>query len=505
MSKRTAAMNQAEWVSAPLAFQVVQVRPPGYAHAEVLTELAECVFFGLRRMGLPVFYGQQANCPARQIVLGAHLLDTAGIAALPADAIIYNSEQVDADSEWLKGAYFPALTSREVWDYSAENVRRLIALGAKSVRHVPVGYVPELTRIAPAIEDIDVLFYGSINTRRQKILEELGTRGLKVVTLFGAYGEQRDQAIARAKVVLSVHFYEAKIFEIVRTAYLLTNAKAVVAECGPDTSSEPDLHEAICGVPYEGLVGACEELVRDTNKRDALAERGRRIFAARREEKILADCLGLTETAGSPRGSAPFPALPGTLHLGSGKDFKPDCFNVDIDVAWGPDAVLDIGSPALLGSTFETTRFGSVTLEEGSFDAAAANDVLEHIPHLTVAMTNLLRLLRPGGIFDVVVPYDLGYGAWQDPTHVRAFNERSWLYYCDWHWYLGWTEARFDIVSHEMILGPLGTQLRGEGKGDDEILRTPRAVDSLRVRLRKRYLQASERREALRRQPGPRT
>jgi len=108
--------------------------------------------------------------------------------------------------------------------------------------------------------------------------------------------------------------------------------------------------------------------------------------------------------------------------------------------------------PPLLGSTLETKRFGSVTLEENSFDAAIANDVLEHIPNLTVAMTNLLRVLRPGGIFEILVPYDLSYGAWQDPTHVRARSmRRSWLYYCDWHWYLGWTEARFDIVSHEMI------------------------------------------------------
>jgi SAM-dependent methyltransferase len=484
------------------AFQVVQVRPPGYAHAEVLTELAECVFFGLRRLGLPAFYREQPDRPARQIVLGAHLLDAAGIAALPADAILYNSEQIDAESAWLQGPYFPALTSREVWDYSAENVRRLGVLGARSVRHVPVGYVPELARIAPAVEDIDVLFYGSINPRRQKVLEDLAARGLNVATLFGAYGEQRDQAVARAKVVLSVHFYEAKIFEIVRAAYLLTNTKAVVAECGPDTLVEPELRDAIRGVPYEGLVDACEKLVRDASERSALAERGRKIFAARPEESILAESLGLTGiTAFSPKTRA----LPGTLQLGSGKDFRPDCFNVDIDPAWGPDAVFDVASPVLIGSTLETKRFGSVTLEENSFDAAIANDVLEHIPNLTVAMANLLRVLRPGGICEILVPYDLSYGAWQDPTHVRAFNERSWLYYTDWHWYLGWTEARFDVVSHEMIFSPIGTQLRSAGKSDDEILRTPRAVDSLRVRLRKRYLQESERREALRRQPGPRT
>jgi hypothetical protein len=51
---------------------------------------------------------------------------------------------------------------------------------------------------------------------------------------------------------------------------------------------------------------------------------------------------------------------------------------------------------------------------------------------------------------------------------------------------------------------PLGTQLRAAGKSDDEIFRTPRAVDVLHVRLRKRYLQETERREALRQQPGAR-
>lgn len=486
------------------AFHVVQVRPPGYVHAEVLTELAECVFFGLRRLGLRAFYRDRPDQPARQIVLGAHLLDAAGMASLPDDAILYNSEQVDPQSEWLKGPYFAALTSREVWDYSAENVRQLTALGAQSVRHVPVGYVPELARIAPANEDIDVLFYGSINPRRQKILEALGARGLKVVTLFGTYGEERDRAIARAKVVLSVHYYDAKIFEIVRAAYLLTNTKALVAECGPETSVEPELRDAIRGVPYKGLVEACEELVRDAGKRHALAERGRKIFAARLEEPILADSLGLTNLIGvrSRVSTGAVPALPATLHLGGGNEFRPDCFNMNVNPAWSPDAVLDIASPSLLGSTVGTARFGLVTLEEGAFDAAVANNVLQRIPDLAVAMTNVLRLLRPGGVFEVLVPYDLSHGAWQDPTHVRAFNERSWLYYTDWHWYLGWTEARFDLVSMQMTMSPLGAQLTAAGRPDDEVLRTPRAVDSLRVLLRKRYLQESERQQALLRQPS---
>lgn len=502
------ALNEARGASTPAAaFQVAHVRPPGYLHAEALTEFAECVYYGLRRLGAPVFYREQPDRPARQIVFGAHLLDEQGIKALPTDAIIYNSEQIDAESAWLRGAYFSALTTHPIWDYSEENVRRLKALGVGAIRHVALGYVPELARIAPLDEDIDVLFYGSVNPRRQKIIEALKARGLNVVVLFGTYGEERDRAIARAKVVLSVHFYEAKIFEIVRAAYLFTNAKALVAECDSDTFVDPELREAVYGAPYDGLVDACVRLVSHPAERLALGERARRIFARRREEDILAAALELMEPAATNVGAIggnPVPALPSALQVGSGKDFRPDCFNIDINPAWGPDAVLSVASTALIGSSLETTRFGKVTLVENSFEGAIANDVLEHISDLTTAMTNVLRLLKPGGVLDVLVPYDLSHGAWQDPTHVRAFNERSWLYYTDWHWYLGWTEARFDLVGLELKMSPLGLALQRAGKATEEILRTPRAVEALRVRLRKRYLQESERREAARRQPGRR-
>ena len=483
------------------AFRVWQVRPPAYVHAEALSELAETVCFGLRRLGMQASLGEPTVHPARTIVVGGHLLDEQRLGALPPDAILYNSEQIYDDSPWLSGPYFRALMRHSVWDYSAENVRRLSALGASRARYVPVGYVPELVRIAPLSEEIDVLFYGSVNPRRQQILEALKAAGLKVVALFGVYGEERDRAIGRARVVLNVHFYPTKIFEIVRAGYLFANGKAVVGECGPDTFVEPDLREAMYSVPYEGLVEACLELVRDRAKRAALGERARRVFARRREEDFLAAALGLASPAAAAGGAGPSP-LPETLHLGSGKDYRPDCFNVDLNSSWAPDAVCDMSSPTLLGSTLETTRFGAVTLREETFEAAIANDVLEHIPDLATAMTNTLRLLKAGGVLEILVPYDLSHGAWQDPTHVRAFNERSWLYYSDWHWYLGWVEARFDVLSIQLSMSSFGVELQRLGRSNEEILRTPRAVDALSVRLRKRYLQESERREALRRQPG---
>jgi SAM-dependent methyltransferase len=399
----------------------------------------------------------------------------------------------------VHSAYLEGLKTREVWDYSAENVSRLRELGVQDIRHVPLGYVPELARIAPATEDIDVLFYGCLNDRRQKVIDELKARGLNVVTVWGTYGEERDRSIARAKVVLCLHYYEAKVFEIVRAAYLFSNEKAVVAEWEAERTEHADLREAVCGAPYEGLVAACEALVRDPGRRQTLGKRAHQLFSQHREERILATALVRDEA-----GVGSTAHLPEVLQLGSGKDFKPDCFNIDINPAWGPDAVLDITSPTLVGKEIATRRFGLAVLAEESFEAAIAHDVLEHLPDLTAAMTNVLRLLKPGGVFDVLVPYDLSLGAWQDPTHVRAFNERSWLYYTDWHWYLGWTDARFDLTAIELMMSSLGLELQRGGKTIEEILRTPRAVDALRVRLRKRYLQESERREAVRRQPGPR-
>lgn len=494
-------------LGAARAFHIVQVRPPGLVHAEALTEFAQCVLFGLRRLGFTTYYGERAEGPARKILFGAHLLDERGVAALPPDAIIYNSEQIQADSPWLSGPYREALQSHVVWDYSADNVRRAAELGVGTLRHVPLGYVPELARIAPAVEDLDVLFYGSLNPRRQAVLRALDAQGLKVATLFGVYGEERDRAIARARIVLNMHFYEARIFETVRVAYLLNNGKAVVAECGPDTAIEEDLRTAILGVPYDQLVDACLQLLRHPERRQALAAAGQRQFARRREEELLARCPDIEQAlaAASLPPPAPVPpTLPATLHVGSGKDFRSDCFNIDVNPAWGPDAVLDLAAPELIGSVVETQRFGRVRLTPDSFELAIANDVLEHIPDLAAAMTNVLRLLRPGGVFEILVPYDLSHGAWQDPTHVRAFNERSWAYYSDWHWYLGWTEARFDIEDLKLQLSPYGHELRAAGRTLEEIARSPRAVDAQRVRLRKRYLQESERSQARALQPGRR-
>jgi SAM-dependent methyltransferase len=172
--------------------------------------------------------------------------------------------------------------------------------------------------------------------------------------------------------------------------------------------------------------------------------------------------------------------LPKTLNLGSGKDWREDCLNSDIQARVNPDWCCDI-SKVQWGEVIET-RFGQIKIKPEMFEKIVANDVLEHIPDLIRAMTNCRDLLKTTGKLIASVPYDLSLGAWQDPTHVRAFNENSWLYYTDWCWYLGW-ESGFKLEELQFKLSELGSEMSEAGLPDQEILRTPRAVDSMKVTL----------------------
>ena len=82
---------------------------------------------------------------------------------------VINLEQSGDDSTWTK-PLIPELFRRfPVWDYSQANIEQLTVRQVCRPTHVPIGYVPELTRIAPAPQDIDVLFYGSLNDRRRAV------------------------------------------------------------------------------------------------------------------------------------------------------------------------------------------------------------------------------------------------------------------------------------------------------------------------------------------------
>lgn len=199
------------------------------------------------------------------------------------------------------------------------------------------------------------------------------------------------------------------------------------------------------------------------------------------------------ETTQTPAGVVvPRPQLPRVLHVGSGKNWNEAFFNLDIDPRWRPDALYDLDQPLPPDGrvTLQSERFGTVTLGEGVFDEVIAQDVLEHVRDLPTTMTTLLHWLRVGGVLRVAVPYELSLGAWSDPTHVRAFNERSFDYYTSWSWYLGWRTHHFRVQKQEFVATKYGQELSARGATVEEVLRTPRAIEQIYVELVKQPLSA---------------
>lgn len=275
-----------------MQFAVAVVSPPGYQHSEAFREVAQGLHHALLALGYDSVLTDRLDLDGRRtIVLGSNLLAAYRLAP-PKDPILYNLEQVNDDPTWMTSELLDLFRRYPVWDYSQANIERLTARQhVPRLTHVPIGYVPELTRIAPATEDIDVLFYGSFNERRQAVIDDLRARGLRVEWLFGVYGTSRDAWIARSKIVLNIHFYESKVFEIVRASYLLANRRAVVSERGADPSQERDLESGIAFAEYDELADRCMDLVGDERARRELAERGYQAFSTRSQAAILHSAL----------------------------------------------------------------------------------------------------------------------------------------------------------------------------------------------------------------------
>ena len=147
-------------------------------------------------------------------------------------------------------------------------------LGINRVSHLKIGYQKELSRIEKiGDKDIDVLFYGLVNERREKILNDLKACGLNTQYFFGIYGPEKDSLIQRSKVVLNLHLYGSQIFEIIRVFYLLTNSIAVVSEVNPTTSIDGIYLDGIYHSPYDSLVESCQFLVSDSNQRSLIEQK----------------------------------------------------------------------------------------------------------------------------------------------------------------------------------------------------------------------------------------
>lgn len=207
---------------------------------------------------------------------------------IPKDWILYNAEQIGAGWLGANKDYLNLLKQYEVWDYSTLNIAELAKHGIIA-KHCPLGHSPCLERIKSneVEQDIDVLFYGSINDRRKELLLQLHEK-CKLQVAFNLYGPPLLPLISRAKIIVNIHYYPTAIHEITRTSYLMANKKFIISEVGRDAELEGYYDEGIVFAEYDDIVNkTLHYLTEPPEVRNAIAQRGYELFKAVSQKDVI--------------------------------------------------------------------------------------------------------------------------------------------------------------------------------------------------------------------------
>ncbi len=468
-------------------YQLVQIAPPNYTFTRCFDEVSRLLRLSFASLGRPIPCTANVLAPDRvNILLGYHLIeDPTPLLGTP--YIIYQLEQLSDREGWFDDRLLSLLRgAQEIWDYSPENIAFLQARGLDA-RHLPLHHHEGLCTIPRATEDIDVLFYGSMNPRRKAVLAQLAD--LRTAVLCNVFGEERDRVIARSRIVLNIHFYEAQVMEQARVSYLLNNGRFVLSE----TSKNNPYAGMLPAISYPELADACRHYLAHPAEREHAARDAHDAFRARPMVEALQKVLGPTflpaasfkeppMVTAEPTLAAPDrPLLHRKNPLNLAKDIPyyqfarnevieeirkhalPASRVIELGCSGGETgrlmkqhlaisyyAGIEIFPPAaaraqahldrVYTADFERTPPEDLGLVKDDFDLALALDVLEHLYNPWDALYRLGRLVRPGGHVvmslpntqNITVLLGLSGGAFAyeragllDATHIRFFTLSS--------------------------------------------------------------------------------
>ena len=264
---------------------ITRIRPDNYIHDAAFDSVVSVLMttFHSRATNVQTVVNK-FNPEGLNIVVGAHLLQDPKMLLDEPNTIVYNFEQFDTKSDWFSSDYVSLLKSKPYWDYSTANIAAMKkAYPEAQATHVPFAYAPVLDYsyvrrdvFRVKRKDIDVLFFGSMNDRRAKIIGELTSMGLNVQAVFGVYGPELSVLIHRSKLVLNMHYYDSSVFEAVRVIPLLASRVAVVSEKSVDDDDYKYLNQTsgILVTDYDKLAFVCKQLVENADDRECLSDTG---------------------------------------------------------------------------------------------------------------------------------------------------------------------------------------------------------------------------------------
>ena len=280
-----------------MKFNLCRIVPDNgfYIHSQVFHEIEAAMFFTLQRMGHEVTNSiNEFKTDARNIVFGMHHCPVDVVRHdVPKDTIVYSLEQMRDGPECLR--WCRKYRGLEVWDYSMRNTDVLRKAGVENIKHCKIGYVPEISyfeRNKPEERDIDILAYMSPSARRTAVMDVFERDpNINFVSINSVYGDERDEYIKRAKLVINLHNHDNQIFEMVRVTHLLQNKVPVLCERSSYTDFPEYMEGTVFTTPYEEFVKRAYELLKNPVELDTQAEKGLEIFKKSPMENFLKEVL----------------------------------------------------------------------------------------------------------------------------------------------------------------------------------------------------------------------
>jgi hypothetical protein len=220
-----------------------------------------------RRGTIAALWSTVLGWTPRWLAAHAHQLD-------PQRTFIFNAEQLGSTGSAVVTAdYLRALSAWSVLDYHESNAELLRARFGPSVRVTTVPVIPgpavEYTVDKPNPDDatsVDVLFYGTLNERRNRILDEMRSCGLAVEVVSGSYGQELAPALLRCKLVLHVHYYPSALFPMLRMLQPLARGVPIVCERSVFSRWNDWSESGMVLADYDSLAQACVDLVKDPER-----------------------------------------------------------------------------------------------------------------------------------------------------------------------------------------------------------------------------------------------
>lgn len=198
---------------------------------------------------------------------------------LPPNYIAYQLEQTgDNENSWFDDEYIAKLEgATEIWDYSMQNIsniKKLFSIKQKTLpklQYVPITFLPifannKIINDSDLTKDIDVLFYGTHNERRDHIINNLKQAGVNVTYIdYSLWGQERIKLVARSHIVLNIHYYDDPILETTRIAPLVSQGAFVISEKSSDKLLDSFWADKLLFCSYDKMVERVIAFLKNVN------------------------------------------------------------------------------------------------------------------------------------------------------------------------------------------------------------------------------------------------